>query len=65
MPLGASSFEDVPLVEFMYLAFNRMPGRFTEGDSGNCCAPCLSSALISLCLLNASNVQSVRIATLE
>ena len=26
MPLGASFFEDVPLVEFMYLVFNRMPG---------------------------------------
>ena len=34
MPQGASFFEDVPLVEFMYLVFTRMPGGATEGDSG-------------------------------
>ena len=26
MPLGAPFFEDVSLVEFMYLVFTRMPG---------------------------------------
>ena len=26
MPLGGIRFEDVPLVEFMYLVFTRMPG---------------------------------------
>ena len=34
MPLEASFFEDVPLVEFMYLVFTRMPGEVTMGDSG-------------------------------
>ena len=34
MLLGASSFEDVPLVEFMYLVFTCMPGGVTIGDSG-------------------------------
>ena len=29
MPLGASFFEDVPLVEFMYLVFSRMPGELS------------------------------------
>ena len=51
MPLGASFFEDVPLVEFMYLVFTRMPGGVTVGDSRHCCVPCLPSAIISLCLL--------------
>ena len=52
MPLGASFFEDVPLVGFMYLVFTRMPGGVAVGDSGLCrCVPCLSSAIISLCLL--------------
>ena len=32
--LGASFFEDVPVVEFMYLVFTRMPGGVTIGDSG-------------------------------
>ena len=36
MPLGASFFEDVPLVEFMYLAFTQMPGGVTAGDTGLC-----------------------------
>ena len=31
MPLGASVFEDVPLVEFMCLAFARMPGGVAVG----------------------------------
>ena len=30
MPLGASLFEDVPLVEFIYLAFTRTPPRSWE-----------------------------------
>ena len=48
MPLGTSFFEDVPLVEFMYLVFTRMLGGVTVGDSGLCCrVPCLSSAFIS------------------
>ena len=51
MPLGASFFEDVPLVEFIYLALTRTPGRVTVNDAGLCCsAPCQSSAFISLCL---------------
>ena len=52
MPLGASFFENVPLVEFLYFVFTRTPGGVTGGDSGLCsCVPCLSSAIISLCLL--------------
>ena len=44
--------EDVPLVEFMYLAFTRMPGGVTTGNSGlRYCVSCLLSAIISLCLL--------------
>ena len=34
MPLGASFFEDVPLVEFIYLVFTRTPGGVTVDDSG-------------------------------
>ena len=37
MPLGASFFEDVPLVEFTYLVFTRTPGGVTVGDSSVCC----------------------------
>ena len=45
---GAFFIEDVPLVEFMYLVFTRMPVRDTVGDSGLCwCVPYLSSAVIS------------------
>ena len=52
MPLGASFFEDVPLVEFLYLVFTRMPGGVIVGDLGLCCrVPCLPSAFISLCWL--------------
>ena len=29
MPPGASFFEDVPLVEFLYPVFTHMPGRVT------------------------------------
>ena len=51
MPLGYLCFEDVPLVDFIYLVYTRTPGGVTVGDSGLCCCvPCLSSA-ISLCLL--------------
>ena len=52
MPLGASFFEDVPLVELIYLVFTRMPGGVTVGDPGlRCCVPCPSSAIISfLCV---------------
>ena len=38
-------FEDVPLVEFMYLAFIRMPLalRVTVGDSALCCCVSVTS----------------------
>ena len=39
MLLEASSFEAVPLVEFIYLVLTRMPGRVTVGDSDLCCVP--------------------------
>ena len=52
MPLGASFFEDVPLVEFIYLVFTRTPGGVIVVDSNLCCCvPCLSSAISSLCML--------------
>ena len=52
MPLGASYSEDVPLVDFIYPVFTRMPGGVTVNDSGLCCCvPCLLSAIISLCLV--------------
>ena len=52
MPLGASFWGDVLLVELMYVVFTRMLGGVTVGESGICCCvPCLSSATISLCLL--------------
>ena len=41
--------EVIPVVEFIYLVFTRMPGGVTVGNSGLCCVPCLSSALMSLC----------------
>ena len=45
------SFEDVPLMDFMCLVFTHIPGGVTVDDSGlGCCVPCLSSAIISLCL---------------
>ena len=37
MPLGGILFEDIPLVEFMYLVFTRMPGESYVDDSGLCC----------------------------
>ena len=58
MPLGASFFEDVPLVEFIYLVFTCTPGGVTIGNSGLCCyVPCLLSAIISLCLLNRERIE--------
>ena len=42
MPLGASFFEDVPLVGFIYLVFTRTPDGVTAGDSGLCCSVPLS-----------------------
>ena len=55
IPKGASStkpnLKDVPLVEFMHIVLTHMPGEITAGESGLChCVPCLSSAIISLCL---------------
>ena len=45
-------FENVPMVEFIYLVLTRTPGGVTAGDSGLCCCiPRLSSAIISLYLL--------------
>ena len=56
MPLGTSFFEDYLLVEFICLVFTQTPGGVTVGDSGLCCCvPCLSSAIISLCLLIGGN----------
>ena len=50
---GHLFFEDhVPLVEFIYPVFTGMPGGITVGSSDLCCCvPCLSSAVISLCLV--------------
>ena len=54
MPLGGILFfflKNVPVVDFMYRVFTRMPGGVTVDDSGLCCCvPCLSSAVIFLCL---------------
>ena len=48
---GAFCLEDVPFVEYVYLVFTHMPGGVIVGNSGLCCCvPCLSSAIISLCL---------------
>ena len=44
--------EAVPSVELMHPVFTGVPGGVTVGDSGLCCCvPCLSSAIVSLCLL--------------
>ena len=57
MPLGASFLEDVPLVEFIHFVFTYTPGGVTVGDSRLCCCvPCLSSAIISLCLCILSHI---------
>ena len=42
-------FEDVPLAEFTDLVFTCTPGGVTIGLC--CCVPCLSSAIVSQCLL--------------
>ena len=35
--------EDVPLVEFMYFVFTRVPGEsYRAGDSGLCCCTCVT-----------------------
>ena len=34
MPLGASFYDDVLLMEFIYLVFTRTSGGVTVGDSG-------------------------------
>ena len=48
-------FEDVSLVEFIYLVFTRTPGGVTVGDSGlRCCIPCLSSANYFLLFVDSS-----------
>ena len=39
------------MMHFMCLVFIRKPGRVTVGESGLYCVPCLSNAVISLCLL--------------
>ena len=51
MALGASFFEDVPSVEFMYLVFTRMPGGVTVGDSGLCCCVPSAERVIFRCVL--------------
>ena len=52
MPLGASFFDDALLLECIYLVCCT-PGGVTVCGSGLCCCvPCLSSAIISLCLLS-------------
>ena len=39
-------------MEFVYLVFTHTPGGVTLDDPGLCCCvPCLSSAIIPLCLL--------------
>ena len=49
---GVILFENVPLVEFIYLVFTGTLGGVTVGDSGLCCCVlCLSRAIISLYLL--------------
>ena len=49
---GVILFENVPFVEFIYLVFTRTSDGVTVGHSRLCsCVPCLSSAIISLCLL--------------
>ena len=48
MPQGVSCFEDVPLVEFVYLVFTRMPGGVTVGDSGLCVCVCVCVCVLSV-----------------
>ena len=66
MPLGASFVDVVPLVKFIYLVFTRTPGGVTVGDSGlSCCVPCLSSAVIWLCLLTLRSIKITHCSTLQ
>ena len=55
MLLGASLFENVPLVKCMYLVFNRMPSGDTIGDLGLLLCP-LSVECYSLLLFAGWNV---------
>ena len=49
---GLARGDYVPLVEFIYLVFTHTPGGIHIGYWGLCCCvPCLSSAIIFLCLL--------------
>ena len=51
------SLEEVPLVEFMYPVFTRMPGGVTAGDSGLCCCvPCLLRAVLDLPFVDSINL---------
>ena len=45
MPVGASFFEDVPLVKFMLLVFICMPSGVVVGDSGICFVSLVCRAL--------------------
>ena len=38
-----SSFEDVPVVEFMYVYLYACQARVTVGDAGLCCSACVTS----------------------
>ena len=50
MPVSPSVPEDVPLVEFMYLVFTRMPGEsYRAGDSGLCCCVCFDPVNSLVC----------------
>ena len=49
MDTTTETFEDVPLVEFIYHVFTRMLGEVTIGDSVVfCCALCLMRTINSL-----------------
>ena len=62
MQLKVSFYEDIPLMELIYLVFTRTPGGVIVGDSGLCCCvPCLSSALISLCVLFSARCSNIEI----
>ena len=41
--------EDLPLVEFMFLVFTRMPGGVTVGNSGLCrCVSCVFDGMLEI-----------------
>ena len=42
-------FENVPLVEFIYLVFTRTPGGVTVGDSGHGCCVCRAPLFLFVC----------------